>query len=292
MDLSVFERAQRLQEAGEAFVLATVVRAVSPTSSKPGDRALITADGTVHGWVGGSCAEPAVKKQATEALKDGKARLLQITPEVVTGDSRPGMVVVPMTCYSGGTLEIYLEPNLAKAELLIFGNSPVAQALVSIGNSTEFLTISVDITERPPLEGAARRLTDLKAVKVRNKESAFVVVATHGVFDEQALGCALDLAPAYIGVVASAKRFGSLRESLIEAGACKGKMSKVKGPAGLNIGAKTPEEVALSILAQITQTRRTTAEAPPVADIAQKPELKAVMQAVEAAPAKGSCCSS
>ena len=122
-----YETAKALEARGEGYVLATVIRAVAPTSAKPGDKAVVTEGGTVHGWIGGSCAEPTVKHEAELALADGECRVVQITPEPVHANEREGLVVVPMTCYSGGELEIYLEPHVAKRELLVFGNSPVAR---------------------------------------------------------------------------------------------------------------------------------------------------------------------
>ena len=191
---SWYRTAKELEAKGESYVLATVIRAVAPTSAKPGDKAVVTASAVVHGWIGGSCAEPTVKKEAALALADGMCRVVQITPDANLPNHREGLVVVPMTCYSGGELEIYLEPHRAKRELLVFGNSPVAQALVELGIAVGYKVTVVDTTERPPLEGATV-LTSLDDAKLARPTEAAVVVATHGVFDEDAIARAVGVVP-------------------------------------------------------------------------------------------------
>ncbi|MEM7434405.1 MAG: XdhC family protein [Myxococcota bacterium] len=254
----VHETAQELEVRGEGYVLATVIRAVAPTSAKPGDKAVITEAGVVHGWVGGSCAEPTVKKEAELALADGACRVVQITPEPVRAGEREGLIVVPMTCYSGGELEIYLEPHVAKRDLVVFGNSPVSEALIQLGVAVGYRVTVVDLTERPPLDGADV-VKSLEALTLRRPHEAAMVVATHGVFDEEALCHALELEPEYLGVVASPRRFASLRGDLRRRGVEDDAWSKVDGPAGIDIGATTPSEIALSILAAITANRQSVA---------------------------------
>ena len=229
-----YEAAKELEQQNEGFVLATVVRAVAPTSAKPGDKAVVTEDGVVQGWIGGSCAEPTVKKEAKLALRDGACRVVQITPAPDLPSEREGLVVVPMTCYSGGELEIYLEPHPAKAELLVFGNSPVAQALVELGVFTGYRVTVVDTTERPPLEGATVVHT-LEEAELKRPERAAIVIATHGVFDEDAIARAAELGASYLGVVASPRRFSSLAGSMKRRGLCPGVWARIDGPAGLDI---------------------------------------------------------
>ena len=248
-----YQAAKALEARNEGYVLATVVRAVAPTSAKPGDKAVVTESGVVQGWVGGSCAEPTVEREAKLALADGACRVVQITPDPVAS-GRDGLVVVPMTCYSGGELEIYLEPHPVKAELLVFGNSPVAQALVELGVFADYRVTVVDTTERPPLEGAAV-VEELGAVELRRPEQAAVVVATHGVFDEDAIARAAELEPRYLGVVASPRRFSSLAGAMKRRGLATDTWARVDGPAGLDIGAKSPQEIAISIVASITAAR-------------------------------------
>jgi xanthine dehydrogenase accessory factor len=293
-----YQTAKELEARGESFVLATVTRAIAPTSAKPGDKAVVTAEGVVHGWIGGSCAEPTVKKEAKLALADGACRVVQITPDPNLPNDREGLVVVPMTCYSGGELEIYLEPHRAKAELVVFGNSPVAQALVELGSVVGYRVSLVDTTERPPLEGASDVFQELENVEVKRPNEAAVVVATHGVFDEDALECAVGLEPAYLGVVASPKRFASLRSSMQRRGVSPETWAAVDGPAGIDIGARTPQEIAVSVLAAITAHRESvaiTTKRPSQEAKAQPAPVKvaAAAAAPEAAPqSKGSCCHS
>ncbi|MDH3483691.1 MAG: XdhC family protein [Myxococcales bacterium] len=253
-----YRTAKELEAKGEGYVLATVIRAVAPTSAKPGDKAVVTEEGVVHGWIGGSCAEPTIKKEAELALLDGACRVVQITPDESLPNDREGLVVVPMTCYSGGELEIYLEPHRAKRELVVFGNSPVAQALVELGVAVGYMITVVDTTERPPLEGATV-FTSLDEVALRRPEEAAIVVATHGVFDEDAIAKSVELAPGYLGVVASPKRFSSLQGSMQRRGVSREAWGRVDGPAGIDIGAKTPQEIAVSIIAAITAQRESIA---------------------------------
>jgi len=288
-----YQTAKELEAKGESFVLATVTRAIAPTSAKPGDKAVVTAEGVVHGWIGGSCAEPTIKKEAKLALADGACRVVQITPDPNLPNDREGLVVVPMTCYSGGELEIYLEPHRAKAELVVFGNSPVAQALVELGSVVGYRVSLVDTTERPPLEGASDVFQELENVEVKRPNEAAVVVATHGVFDEDALECAVGLEPAYLGVVASPKRFASLRSSMQRRGVSPETWAAVDGPAGIDIGARTPQEIAVSVIAAITAHRESiaiTTKRPSQAPKAQPASTKAAAAAPE--PAKSPCCHS
>lgn len=255
---SWYRTAKDLEAKGEGYVLATVIRAIAPTSAKPGDKAVVSEGGVVHGWIGGSCAEPTVKKEAQLALADGACRVVQITPDTNLPNDREGLVVVPMTCYSGGEIEIYLEPHRARRELVVFGNSPVAQALVELGVAVGYEVSVVDTTERPPLEGATV-ITSLDEVELKRPLEAAIVVATHGVFDEDAIERAVTLAPGYVGVVASPKRFSSLGGSMQRRGVTREAWARVDGPAGIDIGAKTPQEIAVSIIAAITAHRESIA---------------------------------
>jgi len=292
-----YRTAKELEAKGESFVLATVVRAVAPTSAKAGDKAVVTEAGVVHGWIGGSCAEPTIKKEARLALSDGDCRVVQITPDP-NPHEREGLVVVPMTCYSGGELEIYLEPHRAKRELMVFGNSPVAQALVELGVAVGYEVTVVDTTERPPLEGG-KIITALDDVALKRPAEAAIVVATHGVFDEDAVARSVELAPGYLGIVASPRRFSSLGGSMQRRGVSREAWAKVDGPAGIDIGAKTPQEIAVSIIATITARRasitvttKRPSEAPQekAADSSHQQSVEAVAKEPTGTEAKGHCC--
>lgn len=253
MRSELLQLAADLAQQEEPFVLAVVVRRRPASSAQPGNMALITASGDFHGWLGGSCTQPTVVREAQRALADGQPRLLLLTPDP-EAQQRPGVDVFPMTCQSGGTVEIYLEPVLPAPRLVVFGVAPTARALVALGKAMGYTTIAVD----DDLEALERSAAFSHA-------PCFTVVATMGENDEEAIRAALALDPAYLGVVASARRFGQMRETLLARGVAAEALDKIHCPAGLKIGAHTPEEIALSILAQIVEIQRaeTPAETAP-----------------------------
>ena len=249
-----------LARRGEPFALASVVRRQPASSAQQGDGAVVTADGAFHGWLGGSCTQPTVVAEALKAIADGRPRLLALSPDPAS-ERRPGVLVFPMTCHSGGTVEIYLEPVLPASRLLVFGVSPVAQGLARLGHAMGF---SVEVAD-PDAETAAfpdaeRVWSDLGALPVGSGARTFAVVATMGERDEEALAAALRVAPEYVGVVASRRRYAEIRERVAGGGVPEADLSRVKSPAGLDIGARAPEEIALSILAEIVQVRRAASD--------------------------------
>ena len=238
--------AAELQRSGEAFALATVVRCEAPTSAKPGAKALIREDGRVQGWVGGACAEPVVAREALQAIRDGRPRLIGLYGEGGRIPGRTeGMLEYGMTCHSGGTLEIYVEPYLPKPQLVLIGHGPVVETLATLGRAADFtvVTLAAD-TLQAGLE--EQRLTG----------RASVVVATHADSDEEVLDRVLRTDAGYVSLVASRRRAGVILESLERRGLPPERRSRLKAPAGLDIGAVTPEEIAVSILAEIIQHRR------------------------------------
>ena len=246
---------------GEPFALATVVRRQSASSSQQGDGALITADGAFHGWLGGSCTQPTVVAEARHAIADGRPRLISLSPNP-GAEKRPGVLVFPMTCHSGGTVEIYLEPVLPPSRLLVFGVSPVARALARQAGAMGFAVDAADPeADRTAFPEAETLWTDLGAIGRAAGARTFAVVATMGERDEEALAAALAAEPAYLGVVASGKRFAQMRDTLLARGVTEQALARVKNPAGLDIGAQTPEEIAVSILAEIVRVRRSAAAA-------------------------------
>jgi xanthine dehydrogenase accessory factor len=242
MRAELLQLAADLARKGEPFVLALVVRRESYSSAHQGDMAVITEDGAYHGWLGGNCTQPTVRREAKAALHDGKPRLVSLSPQPEM-QARPGVTALPMTCHSGGSVDIYLEPVLPAPQLLLFGDSPCARALARLG---EVMGYSVE--------------RDLGQARKGGK--LFAVVATMGESDEDSVAAALALKPGYLGVVASRKRFGELRESLLSRGVSAEALDSVHNPAGLDIGARLPEEVALSIFAEMVQLRRAAAETP------------------------------
>jgi xanthine dehydrogenase accessory factor len=231
----------------EPFALVTVVRCERPTSAKPGAKALIRQDGTMSGWIGGSCAEPVAVKEAIEALGDGQPRFLVLVGEGGAGlGRREGVREYAMTCHSGGTLEIYVEPVLPKPQLVLVGSGPVVETLAKLATAVNF---AVTVVERE--SGVA---DDLARVAVTPETS--IVVATHGRFDEDALEQALRGDARYVSLVASPKRAGVVVEALQARGVPADRLTRLKAPAGLDLGAVTPEEIAVSILAEIVRVRR------------------------------------
>jgi xanthine dehydrogenase accessory factor len=242
MHAELLRMASELAERDEPFVLAVVVRRLPASSAQAGDMALITVAGDFHGWLGGSCTQPTVVREARRALADGRPRLVSLSPDP-EAERRPGVAVFPMTCHSGGSVEIYLDPILPAPRLLVFGVSPIAQALARLGKAMGYSVFAGDAAAG----GAARG-------------ACYAVVATMGEGDEEAIRAALALRPAYIGVVASAKRFAEVRESLLSQGVAAAALDSIRSPAGVAIGAQEPAEIAVSVLAEIVARRHAAAE--------------------------------
>lgn len=246
MNEDLLTLAAELQQRGEAFALATVVRCEAPTSAKPGAKVLIREDGSVQGWVGGACAEPVVVREALSALRDGRPRLIGLYGEGGRTPGRTeGVLEYGMTCHSGGTLEIYVEPYLPKPQLVLVGHGPVIESLAALGRAAGFSvsTLSADTqTEELARLGLDRR--------------ASVVVASHADADEDALARVLETDAGYVSLVASRRRAAVIFERLKQRGPSPDRFGRLKAPAGLDIGAVTPEEIAVSILAEIIQHRR------------------------------------
>src|SRR5215813_2993123 len=256
----VLRKAQELLVHRVPFALATVVRRERPTSGEPGDKALITADGNFLGWVGGSCAQPTVLQEAHKALADGEPRLVVLTPNLHE-EPREGVELYRMTCYSGGTLEIYIEPYLPEPQLLICGVSPAAEALVKIGKAVGFEVYLIDpaatAEKFPDADVVLPRIESEKFVDCRERYAA---VATMGNWDEEALQDLLPLSLDYLGLVASKKRCQEITGRLSAAGVPREKLAVITCPAGLGISARTFQEVALSIVAEIISQRRSHVE--------------------------------
>lgn len=231
--VGVEERAAQLRRQRVPYVHARVVLAERPTSAKPGDEAIVLGDGTMEGFVGGECAEATVRSQALALLDSGGSLLLRITPdpEEDRGHSS-GRLVVHNPCLSGGTLEIFLEPEIPVPRVLVVGESPVARALLALGSPVGYAVDAFD-GEIPA-------------------DTSAVVVASHGRDEPAVLHAALAAGVEYVGLVASRKRGEAVVAALDLDEAAR---AHVVTPAGLDIGARTPQEVALSILADIVARR-------------------------------------
>jgi xanthine dehydrogenase accessory factor len=240
------QRAHELTERGEPFVTATVVRVQHPTSVEPGYTALVCGDGTIEGFVGGVCAEQSVRLYSLKAIDSGEPLLLRILPgagdgdgdgaEVATEDE--GAVTVQNPCLSGGALEIFLEPLLPAPRITVAGDSLIAASLRSIGPELGFRMAA----DQPSGDDLA------------------LVVAAHGRDELSALRAGLEAGIPYVGLVASQKRGAAVIDELRADGVAEELLGMIDTPAGIDIGARTPAEIALSILARIVEVRRSTAE--------------------------------
>jgi len=253
---TVLDRANSLKAAGKPFALATVVRCESPTSAKPGAKAIITPEGEIEGWIGGGCAQPAVIKTAKQALQDGQPRLIRISPER-SEMAEAGVIDFGMTCHSGGTLDIFIDPVIARPALLIIGASPVAQALSGLARRVGFsVTAAFPGADKELFPEADRVVDGLEGIELASGVPSFVVVSTQGKRDEAGLEAALATGAEYIAFIASERKAQKLKAYLRERGHDGARVDAVTAPAGVAIGAVTPEEIALSVLAGVVQARR------------------------------------
>lgn len=265
MRADLLELAAELARRGEPFVLAVVVRREPSSSAQPGDSAVITANGAYHGWIGGACAAPAVRREAERVMADGQPRLLSLSPDP-SRESRAGIVALPISCHSGGTVEIFLELVTPAPRVRVFGSSPGARAIAAVGKAmgytSELVAPGLDAAAAPGLDRVIGDPADA-AARAPCREPLYAVVATMGEFDEDAVVAALAAQPLYLGVVASRRRFAELRETLLARDVPAAALDSIRNPAGLDIGARRPEELAVSIFAEIVTMRREAAAAPP-----------------------------
>ena len=251
----VLELANELKATGRPFALVSVVRCVSPTSAKPGAKALVEADGSIHGWIGGGCAQPAVVKAAKDAIRDGQPRLIRISPG--QEEVEEGVVDFGMACHSGGTLDIFIDPIVKKPALLVLGSSPLAQALTALASRVGFYVIAgFPGANKEMFPDADDVLDGIEWAGTLGAPPGFVVVATQGKRDESGLESALATGAHYIAFVASRRKWDKLRQYLKERDHDEQRVDAIVAPAGVEIGAATPEEIALSVLAGVVKARR------------------------------------
>jgi xanthine dehydrogenase accessory factor len=270
---------QGLLSERKAFVLATVVRARRPTSVRPGNAAVVLPDGTMEGFVGGVCAESSVRLHALRAMETGDPLLLRLVPEDgdMDGiDALDGAVVERNPCLSGGALEIFLEPHLPAARVVVAGGSPIAEAIVAVAKAAGY-----DILRAPA--GAA-------ADGVELADASAVIVASHGNGEEAVISEALRAGVGYVALVASPKRGSAVRAELDVPPEL---ASELHTPAGLNIGARTPAEIAISILAEMVECQHAdpvpgrpaaSVPAPVVVSVATDPICGMQVAVTDAAP--------
>jgi len=247
-------KADELLAKDEPFAVALVVRYEAPISGKPGNKAIIQADGKIWGWIGGGCAQPVVVNEALKALAEGQPRLIRISP---SSSPEEGIVDYTMTCHSGGTLDIFIEPVLPKPQVLILGRSPVAQTLVRLAKTIGYaVSVAAPDANRDAFPDADLLQTTLDLSQMKITSSTFIVVSTQGHCDEEALEAALATVASYVAFVASKVKAAKTFEYLRGRGISGERLAEVRAPAGLDIHASSPEEIAVSILAEIIQTRK------------------------------------
>ncbi len=242
--------------SGRPCALATVVRTESPTSAHPGDKAVITADGELHGWIGGSCSDALVRREALVAMSDGLPRLVRIRPDVEALETRNGgELTVATTCPSGGTLDIFIDPHLPKPLLVAIGGSPAARTLVQLARVVGFRTCGVHPgASAADFPGADRVIDSLDLSALAAETDCWVVVATMGHYDDDALAAALTLSAADVALVASVRRSAAVIETLRGRGTHEAELARVRAPAGER-RAGAQEEIALHALAEVVAIR-------------------------------------
>ncbi|HAP60854.1 MAG TPA: hypothetical protein DCR93_15600 [Cytophagales bacterium] len=249
-----------------------MVRREAPTSGKPGDKAIITAAGEVKGWVGGGCTRGIVIKEAMAAIQERSPRLVRIQNDTNTAE-QSGVKNYKMTCMSGGSVEVYIEPLAPVSEIKIFGRSHIAKALCEVGHSAGFrISVISDLADDIMFPDAAT-VTPLSEYEPEHTPHDFVVVCTQGEDDEKSMAAALKTEPRYVGFVASRKKANSVLMYLKREGVPHEQLASVKTPAGLDLNAKTPSEVAISILAQIIQEKRSGKETSTTVSAEEEREL-------------------
>jgi xanthine dehydrogenase accessory factor len=260
----ILELVPLLKAKGEAFALATVVRTVSATAAKAGAKAIVRSDGTIsEGWVGGGCARGAVVKAAQEAIADGRARLISVQPPdvlqehgVSAGEEREGVRFAKNACPSHGTMDIFIEPVLPRPQVVLCGSSPVAVAIADFAQRMGFwVTVCAPASEQAAFSEADRRIEDYTLPRSESGERV-IVVSTQGRGDEKALHAALSTDAPYVAFVGSRLKAETLKAILAERGIDRRRLAALRSPAGLDLGAIGPDEIALSILAEIVAFRR------------------------------------
>jgi xanthine dehydrogenase accessory factor len=254
MNQEILELAVDLRRQHRPFVMATVVWRRGPTSGKQGSTAIVEADGTVHGWIGGACAAPAVLRQARNVIMNGEPCLMYMGPaDELDGSNRKGVVTVPIACASEGALEVFMEPMLPQPHVVVIGRSPAVTTLVGLLEALEWRTTVVDdgaVGEGPNV------ITSLAGFNKETVGEPFaVVVATQGQYDEPALEAALSLNTGHIALVGSRKRTDSVIGYLRDQGVNQEQLDRIQAPAGLDLGEIENKEIAVAILADLVRLR-------------------------------------
>ena len=250
-----FKKLESLRKLNEPFVSATVVRREVPSSGKSGDKAIIDKHGDLTGWIGGGCVKGIVLKEAEDALRTGKARFVKVGREV-SSQVESQVAEYKMTCMSDGIVEIFVDPVLPAPHLVVIGKTSIGKALVKLAKACGYRVTAVAPDAKPnTFEKVDELITQMNLKGVKISELSAIVVCTQGENDEEALDQMIKQPAFYKGFVASPKKKAKVFEKLIALGDEKDSIQSIHSPAGINIEAKTPEEVAVSILAEIIQVR-------------------------------------
>lgn len=249
-DADIAELAEGMRARGEAFAIATVIRTLGATAAKPGAKALLDADGTIlQGWIGGGCVRGALARATRQAMEEGAPQLISLHPQdlldekgIAPGQDVDGVRFARNGCPSKGSMDIFVELILPLPTLVVYGTSPVARALTRLAGQFQW-----SVQEAAP---------DAVLPDIAATASRMIVVATQGQGDLAALQSALSASADFVAFVGSRRKFATLSERLLAAGVAQADVARVNAPAGLAIDAVTPDEIALSILAQLTQERR------------------------------------
>ena len=254
--LEVFlEKGQELRKKNEPFAIALVVRREAPSSGKTGDKAIINKFGEIIGWVGGGCVRAIIIKEAEDAMKTGRARLVRIG-KALNQSQQEGVMEYKMTCQSEGLVEVFIEPVLPPPHLVVMGKTAIAKALIKLAKASGFRVTAVAPDVKPDtFDKVDELITQYSLKQVNTTPATSIVVATQGDNDEIALQEAAAKASCYLGFVSSRKKGDKLMDYLKDAGVDPSRVATIKSPAGIDINAKSPEEVAISILAEIIQVK-------------------------------------
>jgi len=257
MNREILELAADLHRRHRPFVMVTVVWVRGPSSGKQGGTALIEADGRIHGWIGGACAEPTVLREARKVMNEGSSRLMYLGPaEELDGHTRPGVVTVPIACASEGALEVYMEPVLPQPHVVVVGRSPAVRTLARLASALDWrVTVVDDGGVLGPIDGVTVHQTLDVIPQLGIDDTTAVVVATQGHYDEPALEAALATPAPYIGLVSSSMRSESVLGYLAECGFTSDDLQRIHTPAGLDLGRIEHREIAVAILAQLVAIR-------------------------------------
>lgn len=256
MNRELLALAADLSRRHRPFLVATVVWARGPSSGKRGSSAIIDIEGNVTGWIGGACAEPVVRREAREAIADGKPRLLFLgTPEDIREVDRPDVISVPISCTSEGALEVYLEPMLPQPHVVAVGRSPAVRTLIDLALALDWRVTVIDEDGRAEQHPGAVEVVTTLTMPEGIDESTSIVVATQGHYDEPALEGALGTKAGYIGLVASARRAKTVLGYLEDRGIPRDQLDRITAPAGIDLGHIQHREIGLAIMAELVALR-------------------------------------